>query len=451
VEARIRICLIAFMFAPLVGGSEVQAEKQARELQALGHDVTVITLRHNKQWKKEEEIDGLPIIRVGGIYNREGWLRIGRLGHLPIDLLFLLTLWRLRHRYDVLHSLQLSPLAAVAALIGKVMRKPVIVNIPSTGPGKKQQTSDAVLMADTLANADFLKIDFNDVVVGDIAYLYRSAVGGRAIVRFLRKSDAFYQVLSNRSRPYLTSHGFREEQIVLIPNGVDSEKFRPDARRRPNPASTERDIVCVARLQYPKGVDVLLHAWGRMMRVPAEWRAEFKPRLLLVGEGPLQAQLERIVEELGIQDSVQFLGLRRDVVDLLQQAWGFVLPSRWEGMPNALLEAMSCGLPCVATRVSGSEDIIVDGLNGLLVQPEQPEELAQALRRIIEDNELVQRLAEEARATVLRDYQLSTIISRCVELYRQVLKDKRKPKPSLLESSQRQEQPGGIILERGGE
>jgi glycosyltransferase involved in cell wall biosynthesis len=345
----------------------------------------------------------------------------------------------------------LSPLAAVAALIGKVMRKPVIVNIPSTGPGKKQQTSDAVLMADTLANADFLKIDFNDVVVGDIAYLYRSAVGGRAIVRFLRKSDAFYQVLSNRSRPYLTSHGFREEQIVLIPNGVDSEKFRPDARRRPNPASTERDIVCVARLQYPKGVDVLLHAWGRMMRVPAEWRAEFKPRLLLVGEGPLQAQLERIVEELGIQDSVQFLGLRRDVVDLLQQAWGFVLPSRWEGMPNALLEAMSCGLPCVATRVSGSEDIIVDGLNGLLVQPEQPEELAQALRRIIEDNELVQRLAEEARATVLRDYQLSTIISRCVELYRQVLKDKRKPKPSLLESSQRQEQPGGIILERGGE
>ena len=432
-EEHLRICLIAFMFAPLVGGSEIQAEKQARQLKMLGHDVVVVTLRHNKRWKGEEVLDGLPIIRVGGIYNREGWLRIGRLGHLPIDLLFFLTLWRLRHRYDVLHSLQLSPLAAVATLIGKITHKPVIINIPSTGPGKKQQKSDAVLMADTLTDSEFLKIDFKDVVVGDIAYLYRSAVGGRAIVRFLRKSDAFYQVLSSRSRPYLMSHGFRSEQVVLIPNGVDSEKFRPASERHPGPASQERNIVCVARLQYPKGVDVLLHAWGRMMREPAEWRAEQKPRLLLVGEGPLQQQLERIVEALDIQDSVQFLGLRRDVVELLQQAWGFVLPSRWEGMPNALLEAMSCGLPCVATRVSGSEDIIVDGVNGLLVQPEQPEELAQALRRIIEDSQLAQRLAEEARTTVLRDYQLTTIITRCVEVYRRVLKDTSNPLSFMLE------------------
>lgn len=433
-DEHMRICMIAFMFAPLVGGAEVQAEKQARQLKELGHDVVVVTLRHNKQWKREEVLDGLRIIRVGGIYNHEGWLRIGRLGHLPIDLLFFLTLWRLRHRYDVLHSLQLSPLAAVATLIGKLTRKPVIINIPSTGPGKKQQKSDAVLMADTLTDAEFLKIDFKDVVVGDIAYLYRSAVGGRAIVRFLKKSDAFYQVLSNRSKPYLISHGFRAEQVVLIPNGVDSERFQPAPERRPSPTNPRRDIVCVARLQYPKGVDVLLHAWGRMMREPAEWRMGLQPRLLLIGEGPLQRQLERIAKDLDIQDSVQFLGLRRDVVDLLQQAWGFVLPSRWEGMPNALLEAMSCGLPCVATRVSGSEDIIVDGTNGLLVQPEQPEEMAQALRRIIEDSALAQRLAEEARATVLRDYQLNTIIARCVELYRRVCKHRSLPLPLILES-----------------
>lgn len=430
-KERMRICLIAFMFAPLVGGSEVQAEKQARQLQQLGHDVLVVTLRHEKHWKREEVLDGLPIIRVGGIYNREGRLRIGRLGHLPIDVLFFFTLWRLRHRYDILHSLQLSPLAAVAALIGKLTHKPVIVNIPSTGPGKKQQKADAVLMADTLPEADWLRVNFKDVVVGDIAYLHRSALGGRAIVRFLRKSNAYYQVLSNRSRPYLTSHGFREEQVVLIPNGVDSEKFRPG--QRPDPARPERDIVCVARLQYPKGVDILLHAWGRMMRESATWRERIKPRLLLIGEGPLRPQLERIAQELHIQDSVQFLGLRKDVVELLQQAWGFVLPSRWEGMPNALLEAMSCGLPCVATRVSGSEDIIVDGVNGLLVEPEQPEALAQALRRIIEDTDLAGQMAEEARATILRDYQLDAIIQRCEELYRRLLKDEQRPLPVLVE------------------
>jgi glycosyltransferase involved in cell wall biosynthesis len=135
--------------------------------------------------------------------------------------------------------------------------------------------------------------------------------------------------------------------------------------------------------------------------------------------------MKHIVAELGIQDSVEFLGLRTDVVDLLQQSWGFVLPSRWEGMPNALLEAMACSLPCVATRVSGSEDIISNGVNGLLVEPERPAEMALALRSIIEDTNLVQQLGQEGYATVVRDYQLSTIVKQCLELYRHLLiKDK---------------------------
>ena len=136
-------------------------------------------------------------------------------------------------------------------------------------------------------------------------------------------------------------------------------------------------------------------------------------------------QMQRIAIELGIQDSVEFVGLRTDVIDLLQQSWGFVLPSRWEGMPNALLEAMACSLPCVATRVSGSEDIISNGVNGLLVEPERPAEMALALRRIIEDTNLAQQLGQEGYATVVRDYQLSTIVKQCLELYRNLLiKDK---------------------------
>src|SRR5207244_7456480 len=117
---------------------------------------------------------------------------------------------------------------------------------------------------------------------------------------------------------------------------------------------------------------------------------------------------------LGIQDTVVFLGQRTDTVELLQQSRGFVLPSRWEGMPNALLEAMACGLPCIATRVSGSEDIISEGCNGLLVEPEQPAEMALALRRIIEDTTLAQQLGQEGRLTVVRDYQLATVVKHCL-------------------------------------
>ena len=143
--------------------------------------------------------------------------------------------------------------------------------------------------------------------------------------------------------------------------------------------------------------------------------------------------MERIAAELDIQDSVEFLGLRRDVVDLLQRSWAFVLPSRWEGMPNALLEAMACGLPCVATRVSGSEDLISDGVNGLLVEPEQPAEMALALRRIVENSDLAQRLGKEAHATVVRDYQLATIVDQCLELYRRLLTKGNKALPFDLE------------------
>jgi glycosyltransferase involved in cell wall biosynthesis len=178
----------------------------------------------------------------------------------------------------------------------------------------------------------------------------------------------------------------------------------------------------VARLDYAKGIDVLLHAWKRMMQAPTAWRAHLKPRLRLVGDGALRTQIERLITALGIQDSVEILGPRTDIADLLQLSWGFVLPSRWEGMANALLEAMACGLPCIATCVSGSEDIIVDGVNGLLVEPEQPVELALALRRIIEDADLAQWLGQAGYTTIIRDYQLMNVARLHLDLYYRLLK-----------------------------
>lgn len=421
----IRICLISFLFWPIVGGAEAQTEKQARQLQALGHNVMVVTLRHDKRLKQTETLDGLPIVRIGGIYKRGGALQMGRLGQVPNCIALFLNLWRGRHYYDVIHVFQMSPLAAVAIFVGKLTCKPVIIVIPSTGPNETQKAqlkSGTTLMADTLHETNFLKVDPRDVIPGDVEYLSQTTLFGHTILNFLRKSKAFYQILSTRSHSYLTSHGFRSEQIVHIPNGIDMKKFRRVPEERPDPAKPERDIICVARLEYPKGVDVLLHAWGRMMHASSEWRSHLSPKLHLVGTGRLKPQLERIVVELGIQDSVKFLGLRTDVVDLLRQSWGFVLPSRWEGMPNALLEAMACGLPCIATRVSGSEDIISDGINGLLVEPEQPTEMAQALRRIIEDSDLAQYLGHEGYTTVVNNYQLTGIVEQCLKLYRRLLR-----------------------------
>ncbi|HWS84201.1 MAG TPA: glycosyltransferase family 4 protein, partial [Ktedonobacteraceae bacterium] len=376
-------------------------------------------------WPKQEDYKGLPIIRIGGIYSHTGKLRIDRLGHIPIDILAFKELWRLRHQFDIMHLQQISTLAGVAALIGKLAKIPVIIRIPSAGAGKEQQEADAVLMADTLLDKsiylNFLKVPYGDILADALNHLEVTAFGGKAIQNYVKKSDAYYHVLSTRCQSYLISLGFRADKIVRISNGVDTERFCPDLSARPDPTRADRDIICVARLEFPKGNDILLHAWGRMMNAPAEWRAHLKPRLLLVGPGPLQPQLERIASELGITLSVEFLGLHRDVIPLLQKAWGFILPSRWEGMPNALLEAMSCGVPSIATRVSGSEDIIEDGVNGLLIEPEQPAQMAQALRRLIEDTELTQRLAREGLHSIIREYQLSHAAEQCLEFYYQIL------------------------------
>lgn len=423
-EKRIRVCFLCFEFSPSIGGAQARAEKQARHLQALGHDVTIVTLRHARKWKRTETLDGLSVVRVSGIYRRGGQLRMGRLGHFPVDIAMLLMLLRLSRSYDVIHVFQISPLAAVAALVGKLTQKPVVISIQCIGPSEAQRIQlerGAAPMTDTLTWLSCSKIEAKDLVTDDITYLSHVALGSSFIVNYLRKSNALYQVLSTRGESYLTSRGFRAGQIVHIPGSVDIQKFRPTTQQRRDPPGPERDIICVARLDYQKGIDVLLHAWGRMMQMPTGWRANLKPRLLLVGEGKFKPQLERIVAELGIAQSVEFLGARTDVADLLQQAWGFALSSRWEGMPNALLEAMACGLPCVATSVSGSEDLITNGINGLLVEPEQPAELALALRSLIDDTDLAQRLGREAYATVVRNYQLSSVVEQCLQLYRRLL------------------------------
>jgi glycosyltransferase involved in cell wall biosynthesis len=178
-------------------------------------------------------------------------------------------------------------------------------------------------------------------------------------------------------------------RFALIPNSV--RQFGPRCKRR-----RENDVlqvVCVARLHRQKGVDVLLRA---LALVP-----DVNVRCDIVGEGEQWAQLEDLVQELGLS-SVEFRGFREDIETWLKSADLFVLPSRWEPFGIAVVEAMACGLPVIATRVDGPQDVIRHGANGLLVEAGNPEELATAIRVLAFDPELRNRLgtaaAEDARS-----------------------------------------------------
>ncbi len=417
-----RVCYLAFQFWPSVGGSQTQAEKQAHYLRQLGYEVTVVTLRHQKTWPRREVCTNFPVIRVGGWYRRGGTLRVGRLGHILVDLLLFLALWRLRRSYDLIHTLQLSPLAVVATIIGKITHKPVIVGVQNTGPfehlmdflpGEQQVRTNGCVEKEVCQKT----VQVGGESGGDIAALQECAWGGHWMLNYLRKSEAYYQILSSRSYIYLMQHGFRPERLIHIPNGVDIRQFYPVFWQAEPVESDERAVLCVARLEYAKAIDVLLRAWASMLKLPTAWRATLHPRLFLVGDGTRRVELEGLAAELGIRESVEFLGTRHDIAQLLQRAWCFVLPSRWEGMPNALLEAMACGLPCIASRVSGSEDIIDQGRNGLLVEPERPEQLAYALRLLIENTDLARKLGWCGYETVLGHYQLSSTVQGCLAFY----------------------------------
>jgi glycosyltransferase involved in cell wall biosynthesis len=407
-------------FHPIVGGAEAQALIEAAGLRRRGFEATIVTLRHEKAWPRHETMDGAPIIRVAG------WVA-GDRHKLPAPLrklafvlgllVFGWTLWLRRARYDVLHVYQLNLLALPLMLVCWVARKPLILAIRSSGSGEGgRATGPTRLVAGPLdAGASWLLVDERVRNDGDLDVLATMGAPVVAAARWLlRRARATVVVLSPRMRAEVFERGFARASTVYIPNGVDTERFAPAER----PAVDDEPaplVVCVARLTYQKGGDVLLQAWREVReQLPGA-------RLVLVGPGPLLPQLERMASALGIAESVDFAGAREDVVAYWRRATLAVLPSRWEGMPNALLEAMACGLPCVATRVSGSEDVIRDGVNGVLVEPEDCHGLATALVALLRDPARARAYGRAARATITESYALDRILDQYVELCRKVV------------------------------
>ena len=264
------------------------------------------------------------------------------------------------------------------------------------------------------ATTPWLQVDERFKANSDLEVLARM---GKPVVGFLssllHSNHTVVVVLSSRMKSSLAAHRFNLPDIQLIPNGVDITRFN-SARVDNAIDGREQVAVCVAKLRYEKGIDVLLQAWYLVHQQAPQ------ARLIIVGSGYLQAQLECMAKELGIAASIEFAGLQSDVPGQLHRGSLAVLPSRWEGMPNALLEAMACGLPCVATRVSGSEDIIQHGVNGLLVESEDYQDMAQALLTLLRDPGLAQKYGRNARETVERQYSFEQVMDRYVQLYQRI-------------------------------
>ncbi|REE95870.1 glycosyltransferase [Thermomonospora umbrina] len=179
----------------------------------------------------------------------------------------------------------------------------------------------------------------------------------------------------------------------------------------PHPDLLAPVVACVGRLSYEKGVDMALEAWAEVGAARPGWR------LRVYGSGPEEGALRELAASLGVSGSVEFRGPTADVEAALAEASVFLLPSRQEGFPMSLLEAMACGLPSVAFDCApGVRELLTDGRDGLLVAPGHTTALAAALDRLIGDPDLRRALAAEAVGSVTR-FRPGAVLDRWERLF----------------------------------
>ncbi len=225
--------------------------------------------------------------------------------------------------------------------------------------------------------------------------------------------------------------GLRPERIVVIPRGLAVD----DQDRRVENTWTVRAslgwdgaypvILNVARLVPQKGQTYVVAAMKDVVsRFPSA-------RLVLAGEGWLRPTLERSINEQGLQDHVTLLGERRDIPTLLRAADIFVFPSLYEGLGNALLEAMAMGKACVVSRIPTLCEVTGDGAAALLADPQSPSSLAEHLIRLADDDELAKRLGDRAREWVRSHYDIASVVAALESLFHGVAIDGGVPAPGI--------------------
>ncbi len=254
-------------------------------------------------------------------------------------------------------------------------------------------------------------------------------------------TDRIFTVASAARDLLVTQAHLPARRVEIIPNGVDVACFSPrSGRRKPGPLR----IGTVGSLTPVKNQALLLRAVGAVVGQGVDCTVG------IAGDGPRRGNLETLAESLGIAERIELLGRVEDVPAFLRELDVFVLPSRSEAHPNALLEAMACGLPCVATDVGGVRDVLAGGRCGLLVRPGDAAGLVSALGRLKKGAAVRKKLGRDARERVVAVYSMERMAEAYGELYRNPRLSRRRlscapaPRPSVVMLGPLPPPPGGM-------
>lgn len=331
-----------------VGGAQQIAVGEVRELLRRGSAVTLVTFREETDYSLMRSIPReceRIVVPFSSLYDLKALLQLSRLLHTRQPDVIITHLW------------QANTIGRIAAFLANTHSRLISFehNVYDTVKSRKQFFVDRLLQ------------------------------------RWCRK----IAVISHSVRDSVVAHGISQQRIVLIHNAIDITQFseaQPSGIRRELGIGDDTFLYLhVGRLVPQKGVDILLRAFAR----------QEEGVLALAGDGIDRAAHEALARELGIERRAFFLGIRQDIPALMRSADCFVLASRWEGFGIVLVEAMAAGLPIIATRVDGIQEVVEEGKSGLLVSPEDAEAFAEAMRQMRVDqhrrSSLIARGQERAR------------------------------------------------------
>jgi glycosyltransferase involved in cell wall biosynthesis len=371
-------------FRPVVGGAERQAEKLGTALAEAGCRVTILTPRLDPDSPDSEQINRLTIERFP-LTDLSRRYRVPGIAVLNIPYI----IWQIARALgprlkvaDVLHCHLASLQTAAAALAGRMAHVPVLC---------KAATADHH---------------------SDLGEIRKTGASGRLVAWMVRTFVQTWVATTAAVEAALIRAGVEPGQIVRIPNGVEL----PDELNTNGGAERVRGFLYMGRLSTNTGRDVptLIRAFDRLAATYPDLE------LAIVGGGELFEETRQRAETCAARDRIHLPGFERPEKWL---AWAdcFVLPSRREGLSNALLEAMAAGLPCIANDIPPNREVLDDGKAGVLVPVENCEALEAAMREMIEEDGKARRFALKAKERALRCYSIGAVADRYARLYQSLL------------------------------
>jgi len=373
-----RILLINSEYPPIGGGAGNASANLASEMVKTGHEVTVLTARFDSL-PNEEVHDGVQIVRVPALrrrLDRSGALEQG-IFLLSASLFSIRTARRLRP--DIVLAFFGVPSGAVALGLNILLGIPYVVSLRGGDvPG-------------------FRPYDFA---------LYHRLIGPLLHIVW-RRAKA---VVANSAGLREMGRSFDEKvPIDVIPNGVSMSQFKSKDRIWDPP-----QLLIVGRIVYQKGIDLLFEALAGLKDL--EWE------LSVAGDGPLRESLEEMARKFGIAGRVHFLGWQSkvDLVERYRQANLFVYPSRHEGMPNAVLEAMASGLPVIASEIAGNDELVLHGNTGLLIPSEDFSRLREAIRGLLLAPDRRRKMGDAAQKRVEEQYTWAITATQYLEVLEKI-------------------------------